>query len=160
MIDYHGNGIPITHYLITGHKEGLYMAGLLALIKKVPDLNPAHDMANFEQVIKNLLIMIFKGIDIQACCFHFSQAVAKKLKSVGLQSYYLNTPAIKKWRKKYIAFCNLPAHFIQDELEKMRRETAAYPNRFVQQKMAKFEMYFIRYWMVQKTPAGFTTLSL
>ena len=105
---------------MTGHKEGLCMAGLLALKEKVPDLNPAHGMADFEQAIKNALITAFEGIDIHGHRFHFGQGVLKKLNKVGLQSDNLNMPTINKWGKKYVALCTLPAHFIQDELDLSR----------------------------------------
>ena len=112
MIDYQGTVIPVSHYLMTGRKDGLYTAGLVAFKEKVPELNPVHGMANFKQAIKNALMTVFDRIDVHGCRFHFGQAVIKKLKAVGLQSEYLNTPAVKKWGKKYVALCMLPAHFI------------------------------------------------
>ena len=160
MIDYQGTVIPVSHYLMTGRKEGLYTAGLVAFKEKVPELHPVHGMADFEQAIKNALMTVFDGIDVHGCRFHFGQAVIKKLKAVGLQSEYLNTPAVKKWGKKYVALCTLPAHFIPEEFQKLKRETSLYPNRFVKKKMMKFEAYFTKYWMVQKTPSGFTTFGL
>ena len=160
MVDYMGTVIPVSHILMSGRKEGLYAAAFNLLKDRVPDFNPIHAMADFEQAIKNALITIFPNLDVRGCRFHFGQAIIKKLKSVGLQSDYLNTPAIKKWGKKYVALCTLPAIHVEGELAKLKRETLEYPNRFVKKKMLKFEHYFNRYWMEQKTPAGFSTFGL
>ena len=101
MVEYQGHVLPVCHMLMTGRKEGLYVAGIGLLKEKVPDLNPTHAMADFEQAIKNGLLHIFPDIDVRGCQFHFGQAIIKKLKAVGLQTEYLNTPAIKKWGKKH-----------------------------------------------------------
>ena len=160
LVDYIGTVIPVCHVLMTGRKEGLYTAAFEKLKGLVPDFNPTHGMADFEQAIKNSLEAVFENIDVRGCRFHFGQSIIKKLKSVGLQSDYLNTPAIKKWGKKYVALSCLPATLITGEVEKLQRETAAYPNRFAKKKMLKFEAYFLKYWMTQKTPAGFSTFGL
>ena len=145
---------------MTGRKEGLYTAGIQSLKDKVGNLNPTTAMADFEQAIKNALVTVFPDIDVHGCRFHFGQALIKKIKAVGLQSDYLNTPAVKKWGKKYVALCTLPANLIPDELAKLQRETTNYPNRFTKQKMKKFEAYFIKIWMRQKTPECFSTFGL
>ena len=160
MVDYMGTVIPVGHVLMTGRKEGLYISAFDKIKVLVPDMNPSNGMADFEQAIKNSLVAIFPNIDVRGCRFHFGQAVIKKLKSVGLQSDYLNTPAIKKWGEKYVALCNLPAPLIAVEVTKLQRETTVYPNRFVKKKMLKFEAYFMKYWMTQKTPEGFSTFGL
>jgi hypothetical protein len=49
-----------------------------------------------------------------------------------------------------VALCCLPATLIKGEVDKLQRETAAYPNRFVKKKMLKFEAYFMKYWMTLK----------
>ena len=100
-----------------------------------------------KQAIKNTLFTVFDGIDLHGFQFYFGQAIIKKLKSVGLQSDYLNMPAIKKWGKKYVALCTLPAHYIPEEFQKLKGKTAAYPKSFVKKKMLKFGAYFTKYWM-------------
>jgi hypothetical protein len=99
----------------------LYTAAFEKIKGLVPDFNPTHGMADFEQAIKNSLEAVFDNIDVRGCHFHFGQSIIKKLKSVGLQSDYLNTPAIKKWGKKYVALCCLPATLITGEVVKLQR---------------------------------------
>ena len=96
MVNYMGHVIPLCHFLMTGRKEGLYVAGLECLQSRIPDFNPTHAIADFEQAIKNALIRVFPEIDVRGCPFHFGQAVVKKLKSVGLQTEFLNVQAVKK----------------------------------------------------------------
>ena len=160
MIEYQGHVLPVAHFIMSGRTEGLYIAAMQAFKEKVLDINPLHAMADFETAIKNALILVFPNIDVRGCRFHFGQAVMKKLKSVGLQTDYLNTPAVKKWGKKYVALCTLPERYIPDELTKLQNETAAYPNIFTKKKMQNFEKYFVQYWMVKKTPSCFSTFGL
>ena len=126
---------------------------------------PVHGMADFEQAIKNavLAVAVFERMDVHSCHFHFGLAVIKKLKLVKLQSDYLNTPAIKKWGKKYVVLCTLPAHFIQDELAKLRWETAAYPNRLVKKKKLKLissgTVWLRKLWQVLQHSACNITLT-
>lgn len=158
--DFNGTVIPLLHILMSGKKEGLYVAGLRKLAELCPDFAPLHAMADFEPAIANSLQQIFVEISVKGCRFHFGQAVLKKIKSVGLHVPFLRAPNVRKWCKKYIAMCTLPANLIQAEVNKLKVETRAIPNSAMKKKMIKFEAYFDRYWMLQKTPEAFSIFGL
>ena len=75
-------------------------------------------MADFEQAIANLLRTVLEDIVVKGCRFHFGQALLKKLKSLGLHNEFLRVGNIRKWCRKYIAMCTLPANLIQAEVDK------------------------------------------
>jgi hypothetical protein len=54
LVDYIGTVIPVCYVLMTGRKEGLYTAAFEYIKGLVPNFNPSHGIADFEQAIKML----------------------------------------------------------------------------------------------------------
>ena len=53
-----------------------------------PELSPRSIMIDFEIASRNALQEVFPEATIQACFYHLSQAIYRKVQSIGLQQEY------------------------------------------------------------------------
>lgn len=91
-IIYMGFFIPVVYALLKDKSGNTYYQMFEALRRKMATLNlifnPASFMLDFESGILNSLRQHFPNTTIKGCNFHFTQAVWRKVQSLGLVTHY------------------------------------------------------------------------
>ncbi|XP_047139376.1 uncharacterized protein LOC124815168 [Hydra vulgaris] len=152
--------LPVFHVLMTGRKEGIYVAIFRKIKEILSDFQPRISMADYEAAISSALKVVFPEIRLTGCRFHYGQAILRNIKSVGFQSEYINNPGIKRWGRKFVAMCLLPCVLIRAEVDLLKTEMSRFANIETRKKMRKFVYYFEKYWMTTQTPAFFSVHGL
>lgn len=82
------HGVPAIYCLLEDKKESTYQS-LFTLIKSALDLTKIETvMVDFEIAIHNALRNVFPNIKVKGCWFHFTQAIMKKVRKMGLMAKY------------------------------------------------------------------------
>ena len=119
---------PVFHRLMTGRKEGIYIDIFRKIKELSSDFQPRISMANYEAAIGSALKVVFPEIRLTGCRFNYGEPILRKIKAVGLQSEYINNPAIRRWGRKFVAMCLLPAVLIRAEVDLLKTEMSRFAN--------------------------------
>lgn len=82
-----------------------------------PELAPQSVMLDFENAIRNALHIVFPYAAIQGCLFHLSQAIYRKIQSVGLQVQYQNDTGLCLTIRSLAALAFVPVNDIVEAFE-------------------------------------------
>ena len=85
--------IPCVYALLPNKTQAKYTLLFRELVNINGNLRPASILINYELAIKNAHDVVFPGVDVKGCFFHFTQNMWKKLQENGLQARYQQDPA-------------------------------------------------------------------
>ena len=83
-----GKIIPCAYVFLNSKAEVAYTQALQQLKNLCPNLNPRTGLIDFELAIKNSLEIVFPGVQVKGCYFHFTQNIWRKIQANGLQERY------------------------------------------------------------------------
>ena len=83
-----GHVVPCVFALLPNKQQVTYVTLLRELHRLSPELSPRSIMIDFEIASRNALQDIFPDATIQGCFYHLSQAIYRKVQSIGLQQEY------------------------------------------------------------------------
>jgi len=86
----------------------------------VPDFRPEHVMADFEEASVGAFQVVFAGVAVSGCWFHYCQAVVKRWNKLGLKEDYQNQDDIKDIVRCLFGLPLLPAEDIRNALQTIR----------------------------------------
>ncbi|XP_041372005.1 uncharacterized protein LOC121385401 [Gigantopelta aegis] len=99
-----------------------------AVFRAIDDLLPQRAavlefVADFETGMWKGIREVYPGLPIKGCCFHWNQAVWRKVQELGLAQQYLNDDGTCKFIKKIFALPFLPAEHVEAAFDGLRRAT-------------------------------------
>ena len=118
--------VPLAFVLMTSRRRSDSVYALQALLDALPQ-PPAVQavVSDIEAALWSAIRYVFPGVAQRGCEFHFSQAMCRNVKLVGLQSAYAKDDRINRVCHKTQAPCFLPADAIGDEFGKLEQVEAA-----------------------------------
>lgn len=125
--------------------EEAYTAVFKYINDNIIDLNGKASMTDYEKVMRNALKKLFPNMKLDACWFHFTQAVKKNaFKHAGMKRLIrTNTDAANVYYKLQ-ALPLLPANEIQTACLMLKSQAPV--------KFKKFLQYYERQWLQTETP--------
>ena len=129
---------PACFALMSTKQEGLYQEVLNSVKGLAPHFSPNTIMTDFEGALRNSLNQAFNTSSILGCWFHFTQAVRRKMQSLGLANVIEDEEGAHYLIKKVMCLPLLPAESIPDGLNQIMEENESltlyplfgYINRF------------------------------
>ena len=109
--------IPCVYALLPNKQSATYVKLLRKLRELNPQLQPLTVMIDFELASRNALAEVFPGATIQGCFYHLSQAVYRKVQSVGLQNGYQNDANLSLHIRMLTALAFVPVDDVLDYFE-------------------------------------------
>ena len=82
-------------------------------------------MADYEKGSRVALKSVYgNGVQIKRCLFHYTQAVMKRVKKVGLQSSYANVPVVNKTVRRLFALAFVQAWEVEEAVQLIEDDAA------------------------------------
>jgi hypothetical protein len=161
QVFYHGLAIPLFGALMSKKSERLYTAVLRFISERWPDFQPTEIMVDFEQALHKSARSIWPNAAVHGCRFHFAQACVAQIQQKGLAKEYIKNPGVKKWLKRAIGLCLLPASVIQAIWEQHCQLLAEFSgNPLLLKKLKAYQKYVERFWLNRITAAVFSVFGL
>lgn len=98
------NIIPFFYALLSNKEEVTYQRMFSGILRNVPDWKPEKFTLDFEKAPMNVIKKIFPQTIVKGCFVHFSRAILRKAKSLGLLEHVESHNHIKLC----MALANLP----------------------------------------------------
>ncbi len=143
-----GHSFPCLVVLMTNRRQEAYTRLLDKLTEMIPDFQPTEAMADFETASRNAVLAKWPAVVLRGCFFHFSQAVMRQLKKIGLTKMYKQNVNFRRWAKSIMCLPLLPADKIQEAFVSL--ESVIFADEV--EKVNAFKAYVRRQW-VDGTPA-------
>ena len=106
------------------------------------DLTPSSVLSDFKQALVNTLRLNFPTAEHRGCYYHYSQAIWRKVKALGLQEEYRSEDGIlKSFVQKTAATCFVPPSFVRVAWQRVQQEAPELDN------INDFVTYFDRTWI-------------
>jgi hypothetical protein len=77
---------------------------------------------DFESAAWKGFLRVLPGIEIHGCCFHFYQAIFRKIQKLGLSKFYCNNPRIRRLCMKLMSLNLLPHRFIRSSFNNLKSQ--------------------------------------
>ncbi|KRX14006.1 hypothetical protein T07_1503 [Trichinella nelsoni] len=120
--------------LCTDKDIGTYEFISQALISRAAalevDLNPDTIICDFETALIPAIQGYFPNARVQGCCFHFCQAVHRKVSELGLKTRYRQHEETRRKIKMLLATAFLPVPHVDTGVTLLEASTTGWHNRF------------------------------
>ena len=103
--------------LLTRKTQVLYTAVLEKVKELMAGFNPTIIMADFEPSLRNALRETFPQCTIKGCWFHYTQAVIRKIRKLGLTAEMTTNVEFKSWINSVLVVPLLPSRRIGEGYE-------------------------------------------
>ena len=107
------------YILLTNKTKETYKKAFSILKQKRPDLQPSTITTDFEKPVMDAFKNVFGNIELQGCFFHLSQAIWRKIQSIGLTNSYVNDANSQLYCKLLAALAFLPPDEITQAFEEL-----------------------------------------
>ena len=115
--------VPLCYVLMSGSKKKDYKKVLKGLLELIPGPRVKRVMVDFEEAFWLAIPAVLgEEVEIQGCTFHWTPAVFRHAKQLGLQSAYQKDKATRTFIEKILALPYLPAEHIPPMWEKLHRQ--------------------------------------
>ena len=120
--------VPLCYVLMSGSKKKDYKNVLKGLLELIPGPRVKMVMVDFEEAFWLAIPAVLgEEVEIQGCTFHWTLAVFRHAKHLGLQSAYQKDEATRIFIEKILALPYLPAEHIPPMWEKLHRQASEFP---------------------------------
>ncbi|KRY31149.1 hypothetical protein T01_13745 [Trichinella spiralis] len=141
-----GKLVPAVYCLCTGKDIGTYGYIFQALIDKAAvlevDLNPDTIICDFETALIPAIRGYFPNTRVQGCCFHFCQAVHRKVGELGLKTRYRTEEPTKRKIRMLLATAFLPVPHVNTGVSLLEAGTTG--------NLSALFQYFRQEWMTDE----------
>lgn len=91
FVQHTDHSFPVMYALMTRKTTALYQSVFEKLHELLPDFQPSQVIADFEEAPANAIRAVFgDAVTVSGCWFHYSQALLKRLRKIGLTDAYRN----------------------------------------------------------------------
>ena len=114
--------VPLAFVLMSRRKTKDYVAVLSALRAILPRINVRSVTSDFERGLWRAVATVFPEVIQHGCTFHWTQAVYRKIQSLGLAPDYVNNRDVHKICRQLMALPLLPASEIPRQFARLRQQ--------------------------------------
>lgn len=111
---------------MTSRATADYVAVMEAIISYFDgNLQVSHVMLDFEMAVWNAFAECFPNVQLHGCSFHFTQAIFRKVQSLGMQVQYQENVPVRKFIRKLMALCFLPHHHVASMFAALQQQVSS-----------------------------------
>lgn len=131
---------------MTKRTTACYKSVFRLIEEKVFNLKPAEFITDFEKGMRKAISKIYPRSKLRGCWYHYSTALSRNMKRLGLNELLKTNDAAKAIKKMFINLPLLPADQFMTGYRHIKGyvETAG-----LREKFQKFFKYFERQWIVE-----------
>ena len=156
-LQYGNHTFPLFFFLLPKRTEAMYRSALLKVAETLAPLNTTitHCMTDFEMALMKACESVF-NVQTRGCWFHFSQALYKKVRSIGLLHRFRRdgrgqASEFQKLIHCYMALPLLPADEIDGAMRSLHVQVVTLiPEE--QRRLLQFQRYMTTFWLQKITP--------
>ena len=141
-----GTQFPLVYCLLPGKSFTVYLRALKLIKQKSEDLGykltPVEVLTDFELAIIQAVELTFPTTEVKGCFFHFTQALNRKISTLGLQPAYRQNQDACKFVRQTVVLAFVPCRFIRLAWQAIKATAPAID------KMNEFVAYFEETWLV------------
>ena len=100
--------VPLVFVLMSGRSAADYTA----VLEKIPG-RPSVIMSDFEAALRSSVLQLLPTTEHKGCCFHWCQAVWRKVQQLGLAVTYQEDVAVNKFIRRIFSLPFIPAPSIE-----------------------------------------------
>jgi hypothetical protein len=135
---------PFAYFLLPNKPQVAYEKMFdFVVLKNVGIKNISNIIVDFEAAIENGLMNKFANVVIRYCVFHYSQAVYRKLKSLGLETKYRKNTEFRLHIKCILCFSFIPENYRKPVFKSLAKE---FLSLFSEIKERDFINYYYQNW--------------
>ena len=131
---------------LPGKSRSIYLKALEFLILKAGQLgfniNPNEILTDFEIAIIQAIQLVFPSTTVKGCYFHFTQAINRKINTMGLRTLYKQDAVMNQFIRKTAALAFIPADLVFFGWNKVKTMAPIRPE------IHEFMNYFEDTWLV------------
>ncbi|XP_039277249.1 uncharacterized protein LOC111044905 isoform X2 [Nilaparvata lugens] len=154
MATSHGRAFPIVWALMKTRSSKAYDVLLGEVKNHFPNMRPKVIISDYEKAIKKPLRDRFPESEHRGCWFHFTQAIERNARKIGIRKPPMNEDD-DGWRvaKQLMATALLPAGKVEEAVGVIEGFAENYIDSAKPKKLIE---YFKREWLVRVTPESFS----
>lgn len=118
---------PCVYALLPGKNRDIYDIVWNEIKQACPQLAPLVVITDLESAAIASASAAFPGASAQACFFHLSQAVWRKVQNLGLTNLYINDPEARTYCKLLCALAFIPPNDVTHSFEELEDRLEAMP---------------------------------
>ena len=111
-LDFHWTCQDCASQQIAGRSAADYTAVLEKILEKIPG-RPSVIMSDFEAALHSSVLQLLPTTEHKGCCFHWCQAVWRKVQQLGLAVTYQEDVAVNKFIRRIFSLPFIPAPSIE-----------------------------------------------
>ena len=142
---------PLVWVLLKNKTTGIYRRMLEVLRRQLRKRNknlPVKEIiCDFELGFKNAVETDFPQVRIRGCYFHFTKALLKRIKEIGLFNSYRDDPLLNAFLRKIMAVGFLPVFFVRRKYYELLQTTNVRFLKNCYPQVALFLQYFENTWL-------------
>ena len=113
--------IPLLFVLMSGRRKRDYKKLLEAIKGLSPNNNVRKIVIDFERAVWKAIPLVFQGVAVQGCSFHWAQCIWRKIQELGLATAYRNDEDTHKLCRQFLALPYLPHEHIEPMFERLAK---------------------------------------
>lgn len=147
-----GYVFPVLFALMSRKTTQLYTAVFAKIRELVPLFHPERVMADYEEAsVSGFKNVYGNEFQVGGCWFHFSQAIMKKSKKLGLTPHWNNHASVKKCIRCVMCLPLLPSASIAEALVEVQQSLVTSCPDDAQQSLLALCQYVNRHWINKST---------
>ena len=119
--------VPLVYVLMSRRKTKDYKAVLTVLRERMPTVRVSSITSDFEKGVWQAFASVFPNIQHRGCTFHWTQAVFRKIQSLGLATEYRDNRSVHSLCRKLMALPLVPSSEIPAQFTRMRQQASNEP---------------------------------
>ena len=133
--------VPVAFIMMSSRTKDDYISVFQELLNLLPE-NPCVQrvVTDFESAVWGAVNEVLPNVEQKGCLFHFTQAIFRKIKRLGLQTAYEKDPGTSRILKSLMGLPFIPQEYIVPVFNTMEQDNKC-------KELQKFFAYMKKYWI-------------